>query len=76
MFDKIYIALVYHFRFTKLPSVLYSFPKLEIIFANDNKVETIEAEGLKKLSALATLDLQNNNVAQVPPELGLCTQIK
>lgn len=44
--------------------------------ANDNKIETIEVDGLKSLAALGTLDLQNNNIAQVPPELGLCTQIK
>lgn len=75
LMSEIYIFL-WHFRFTKLPSVLYSLPKLEIIFANDNKVETIDAEGVKNLSALATLDLQNNNIGQVPPELGLCTQIK
>lgn len=63
-------------RFTQLPSVLYSLPKLEILFANDNKIEALEPEGIKRLSALATLDLQNNNIGQVPPELGLCQQIK
>jgi len=75
LLNKILIIYIIS-RFTKLPSVLYTFPKLEIIFANDNKIETIEADGLKSLPCLATLDLQNNNVAQVPPELGLCTQIK
>lgn len=63
-------------RFTKLPTVLYSLPKLEILFANDNKIDSIDAEGIKKLSSLATLDLQNNNIEQLPPELGLCQQIK
>ncbi|XP_052774191.1 leucine-rich repeat-containing protein 40-like [Mya arenaria] len=63
-------------RFTVFPAVLYDLPKLEIVFANDNKIETIDAAGLKKLSDLATLDLQNNNIGNVPPELGLCTQLK
>lgn len=43
---------------------------------NDNKIDSIDADGIKQLPVLATLDLQNNNISQVPPELGLCTQIK
>jgi Leucine-rich repeat (LRR) protein len=65
-----------NFRLTKLPAVLYTLPKLEILFANDNKIETIDPQGMKQLASLATLDLQNNNIGQVPPELGLCKQIK
>lgn len=42
----------------------------------NNKVEKIDLEGLNKLPMLAVLDLRNNNIAQVPPELGLLTQLK
>lgn len=63
-------------RFTTLPSSLYEMKKLEIIFADNNKITTIDAAGFKNLPMLATLDLQNNNIDQVPPELGNCTQIK
>ena len=63
-------------RFTTLPSVLYEMKKLEIIFADTNKITTIDATGLKGLPVLATVDLQNNNIEQVPPELGTCSQIK
>lgn len=63
-------------RFTTLPSPLYEMKKLEIIFADNNKITTIDAGGIKGLPMLATLDLQNNNIEQVPPELGQCTQIK
>ena len=59
-----------------MPEVLYKLPKLEIVFVNDNKIDSIDAEGLKQLPALATLDLQNNSISQIPPELGLCTQLK
>lgn len=63
-------------RFTTLPSSLYEMKKLEIIFADNNKITMIDAAGFKNLPMLATLDLQNNNIEQVPPELGNCTQIK
>ena len=69
-------VLIFCYRFTKVPEVLYKLPKLEIVFVNDNKIDSIDAEGLKQLPALATLDLQNNSISQIPPELGLCTQLK
>jgi len=63
-------------RFTELPQVVYSLPKLEIMLANDNKISAVDAGKLRALPCLATLDLQNNNIATVPPELGLCAQLK
>lgn len=65
-----------HFRFTEIPPPVYKLKKLEILFMNDNQVSTIDPAGLQRLGALATLDLQNNNISQVPPELGNCTSIK
>ncbi|XP_050401832.1 leucine-rich repeat-containing protein 40 [Patella vulgata] len=59
-------------RFTVIPSVVFELKKLEILFASDNKIEVIDVDGLKRLPVLATLDLQNNNISQVPPELGNC----
>lgn len=41
-----------------------------------NKIETIDLEGLGKLPMLAVLDLRNNNIGHVPPELGLLTQLR
>ena len=55
---------------------MYELKKLENLFADSNKITSIDAAGIKGLSVLATLDLQNNNIDQVPPELGNCTQIK
>ncbi|XP_041359115.1 leucine-rich repeat-containing protein 40-like [Gigantopelta aegis] len=63
-------------RFTRLPPVLFELKKLEILFAADNKIDTIDAVGLQKLPLLATLDLQNNNCSQIPPELGNCLSLK
>jgi len=62
--------------FTSIPECLYSLRCLEIIIAISNKVDAVNLEGLNKLPMLAVLDLSNNNIAQVPPELGLLTQLK
>jgi Leucine-rich repeat (LRR) protein len=55
---------------------VYELKKLENLFADTNKIDHIDATGIKNLPVLATLDLQNNNIGQVPPELGNCTPIK
>ena len=36
----------------------------------------IDVEGLKQLSKLSILDLGNNNIGTVPPELGLLTNLR
>ena len=36
----------------------------------------IDVDGLKKLTRLTILDLGNNNIGTVPPELGLLTSIR
>ncbi|GFR82517.1 leucine-rich repeat-containing protein 40 [Elysia marginata] len=63
-------------RFKHVPAVVYSLAGLEILFANDNQICEVNVEGLLKLQRLATLDLQNNDIAQVPPELGNCHWLK
>lgn len=63
-------------RFSSIPDVVYELKKLENVFADSNKIVQIDAAGFQSLPVLATLDLQNNNIDQVPPELGNCTQIK
>ena len=59
-----------------LPSALFRCMNLEIILASDNQIETVNPEGLKGLPKIATLDLRNNNISQVPPHLGLVTQLR
>lgn len=60
-----------------LPSCVYELVSLEILLARDNKIEQIHAteSGLAALPRLATLDLANNNIEQVPPILGKLTKI-
>lgn len=65
------------FRFIVIPSCVYELVSLEILLARDNKIEQIHAteSGLAALPRLATLDLANNNIEQVPPILGKLTKI-
>ena len=63
-------------RLREIPIVLYGLPKLEIILASDNQISTIDAQGLIDTLQLGTLDLQNNDLMQIPPELGKCTQLR
>lgn len=64
-------------RLTIFPKCIYELLHLEIIIACDNKIEDIDAseQGLSALKRLATLDLSNNNLKQVPPTLGNMTQL-
>lgn len=64
------------FRFKQIPPVLYDLPKLESILASDNQINVIDASGLQRLEMLAVLDLSNNDIMQVPPELGLCQALR
>lgn len=49
---------------------------LEILLLNDNSIEEINVEGLKNLKRLAVLNLCNNNIHHVPPEIGNMIQLR
>lgn len=49
---------------------------LEILLINDNGIQEISADDFKSLKRIATLDLGNNNINYVPPELGNMTQLR
>ncbi|NXK90877.1 LRC40 protein, partial [Formicarius rufipectus] len=63
-------------RFKDFPSVLYHLPALETILLSNNQVGSIDPVQLKGMDRLSTLDLQNNDLLQVPPELGLCENLR
>ncbi|NWR87375.1 LRC40 protein, partial [Furnarius figulus] len=63
-------------RFKEFPSVLYHLPALETILLSNNQVGSIDPVQLKGMDRLATLDLQNNDLLQVPPELGNCENLR
>ncbi|KAI9004743.1 hypothetical protein BC832DRAFT_592675 [Gaertneriomyces semiglobifer] len=64
-----------HNMITTLPSHL-PFPKLQIFIAAGNRLESINPDTFYELSDLSCLDLSDNNIARVPPELGLCQKLK
>ncbi len=63
-------------RFTELPEALFGIPSLTAIIANDNQISAIPVAGLLELPALVCLDLTNNSIGAVPPELGLVETLK
>ncbi|NWU80843.1 LRC40 protein, partial [Onychorhynchus coronatus] len=63
-------------RFKVFPSVLYHLPALETILLSNNQVGSIDPVQLKGMDMLGTLDLQNNDLLHVPPELGNCENLR
>ena len=63
-------------RFEAIPDGVYELPILENLFMNDNKLKSIDALKILKMKHLATLNLQNNDLTHIPPELGKTTSIK
>ncbi|KAJ7992904.1 hypothetical protein DPEC_G00266910 [Dallia pectoralis] len=63
-------------RFRLFPEVLYHVSTLETILISNNQLVAIDPVQLKALDKLSTLDLQNNDIMQVPPELGNCISLR
>ena len=43
---------------------------IENLFANNNQIQSISVDGLLELKELHCLDLGNNDISHVPPQLG------
>ncbi|KAM5256323.1 leucine-rich repeat-containing protein 40 [Ctenodactylus gundi] len=63
-------------RFKMLPEVLYRLPTLEAILISNNQVGSLNPQKMKTMENLTTLDLQNNDLLQIPPELGNCVNLR
>ena len=66
----------YSNRFKILPEVLYRIPTLETILISNNQVGSLDPHKMKTMENLITLDLQNNDLLQIPPELGNCVNLR
>lgn len=63
-------------RFKVLPAALYRIPTLEAVLISNNQVGSVDPHKMKLMENLSTLDLQNNDLLQIPPELGNCVQLR
>lgn len=63
-------------RFKSFPPVLYTLPSLETVLLGNNQVNSVDAALLQNMVLLSTLDLSNNDLLQLPPELGLCSSLR
>lgn len=62
--------------FDVIPACVFEMEKMEILVAEHNKLTYIDVKGLTKLQNIQTLNLSNNNIRYVPPELGNLTQLR
>ncbi|KAK1896532.1 Leucine-rich repeat-containing protein 40 [Dissostichus eleginoides] len=69
------VTLIYN-RFKSFPQVLYDIVSLETVLLGTNQVNGVDPHRLMKLINLSTLDLSNNDLLNVPPELGLCSSLR
>uniref|UniRef100_A0A667WNX7 Leucine-rich repeat-containing protein 40 n=1 Tax=Myripristis murdjan TaxID=586833 RepID=A0A667WNX7_9TELE len=63
-------------RFKSFPDVLYQIVSLETVLLANNQVGSVDPGSLKRMVHLSTLDLSNNDLLNIPPELGLCTSLR
>uniref|UniRef100_A0A8D2AHI5 Leucine-rich repeat-containing protein 40 n=1 Tax=Sciurus vulgaris TaxID=55149 RepID=A0A8D2AHI5_SCIVU len=63
-------------RFKMLPEVLYCISTLETVLISNNQVGSVDAQKMRMMENLTTLDLQNNDLLQIPPELGNCVNLR
>lgn len=77
--NKLWLTTVFYFadhRFASFPEVLYEISSLETILLGNNQINLLDPSRLIKLTHLSTLDLSNNDLLKIPPELGLCTSLR
>lgn len=63
--------------FKTIPKCVYELANLAVLRAKDNKVEQLDvsALGMAALTKLTVLDMSNNSIGHVPPQLGLLSSI-
>ncbi|XP_071387242.1 leucine-rich repeat-containing protein 40 isoform X1 [Centroberyx affinis] len=73
---KLRSVILNYNRFKSFPDVLYQIVSLETVLLGNNQVGSVDPGRLTRLVHLSTLDLSNNDLLNIPPELGLCTNLR
>ncbi|XP_061834441.1 leucine-rich repeat-containing protein 40 [Nerophis lumbriciformis] len=73
---KLHSVVLSFNKFKSFPEVLYHMVSLETVLLANNQVGGVDPSRLVQLVRLSTLDLSNNDLLNVPPELGLCTGLR
>uniref|UniRef100_A0A8D3BRG7 Leucine-rich repeat protein SHOC-2 n=1 Tax=Scophthalmus maximus TaxID=52904 RepID=A0A8D3BRG7_SCOMX len=73
---KLRSVILSYNRFKSFPEVLYEIASLDTLLLGNNHVGVVDPSRLMKLVNLSTLDLSNNDLLNIPPELGLCSSLR
>ncbi|KAF7651101.1 hypothetical protein LDENG_00116080 [Lucifuga dentata] len=73
---KLRCIILNYNRFKSFPDILYQIISLETVLLGNNQVGMVDPGRLIGLVHLSTLDLSNNDLLNIPPELGLCTMLR
>ena len=71
-----YFFYLYLKRLVEISPGCYELPQLENFFANNNHINSINPFKIISMKNLSTLNLQNNDLGQIPIELGKATQLR
>ena len=63
-------------RFSTMPKAIFKMKSLQTVLMANNQVVDIDVDGLLELKTLQVLDLSNNNISRVPPQLGNVSWLK
>lgn len=63
-------------KLVEIPAGIYELPILENLFANNNKIKTVDPFKIISMRFLSTLNLQNNDILNLPIELGKADHLK
>ncbi len=69
-------AFLYIIRLTEISPGVYDLKMLENLFVNNNHITTVDPFKIIDMKNLSTLNLQNNDLMQIPVELGKAVQLK
>jgi len=63
-------------KFEEIPECLYTLPAVCNLIISNNQIKSVEPAKLRTMTSLVCLDLENNNLGRLPPELSLIPNIR